>query len=261
MGQVPRLDQFSDVSLVNGKNILILKARHQCQSHKGEHGEPGHCYVAPNGMHIALNNRKFARWASAMVRSYMVLFKRTLTNKQTVNEATKDTPPNCEDFEAAFQSQRDGPRSCNRTGPYPASLSPSSSQAVISPSSTLGVDINALLAVALLPMINRMTQGPANFSNGLSHAETVTVPQPRNPSITSVTDIMDFLEAFKFATQFDVVIRASALADLDFTPSLIANETISSTRLGEVLGLREGGVLAIQKFAKEWVGRIREGTS
>jgi hypothetical protein len=71
--QVPRLDQFSDASLVNGKNILILKAHHTCQFHKGEHGEPGHCYVAPNGSHLALNNRKFARWASAMVSSCIML--------------------------------------------------------------------------------------------------------------------------------------------------------------------------------------------
>lgn len=122
----------------------------------------------------------------------------------------------------------------------------------------LGVDINALLAVALLPMINHMTQGPPIFSNGPIHGEATAVPPQRNPSTTSVADITEFLEAFKFATQFDVMIRAATLADLDFTPSLIANETISSTCLGEVLGLREGGVLAIQKFAKEWVGRIRE---
>jgi hypothetical protein len=107
-------------------------------------------------------------------------------------------------------------------------------------------------------MITRMTQGPSNFGNGLAHGETTAISPQRNPSITSVPDITDFLEAFKFATQFDVVARAATLADLDFTPSLIANETISSTRLGEVLGLREGGILAIQKFAKEWVGRIRE---
>jgi hypothetical protein len=99
-------------------------------------------------------------------------------------------------------------------------------------------------------MINRMTQDTANFGN---HGTTTAIPP--NPSATSVADITDFLEAFKYATQFDIVNRAAALADLDSTPPLIANETISSTRLGEVLGLREGGVLAVRKFAKEWVGR------
>jgi hypothetical protein len=177
--------------------------------------------------------------------------ERVLTNKQTANEATKVTPPNCENFEEAFRGQDDGPRPRGRTGPHSALLS----APVASPSPC--VDINTLLAVALLPMINRMAQAPANFGNG-AHGETTAIPSQRNPSTTSVADITDFLEAFKFATQFDVVIRAATLADLDFTPSLIANETISSTRLGEVLGLREGGILAIQKFAKEWVGRIRE---
>jgi hypothetical protein len=126
-----------------------------------------------------------------------------------------------------------------------------------------GVDINALLAVALLPMINRMTQDPANFGNGLMAGASTSVPailpQP-SQSTATVIDITDFLEAFKHSTQFDVVNRAATLTDLDFTPSLIANETISSGRLSEVLGLREGGVLAIQKFAKEWVGRRNEKT-
>jgi hypothetical protein len=177
-----------------------------------------------------------------------------LTNKQTANEATKDTPPNCEDFEAAFHGQSDGPRPRGRTGPHPASfLAP-----VAGPASAPGVNINALLAVALLPMINRMTQSPANLINGFVHGETAAILPQQNPSTTSVSDITDFLEAFKFTTQFNIVNRAATLADLDFAPSLIANETISSACLSEVLGLREGGVLAVQKFAKEWVGPIHE---
>ncbi|KAH9961625.1 hypothetical protein BGW80DRAFT_1463752 [Lactifluus volemus] len=231
----------NDASLVNGKNILILKAHHTCQLHKGEHGEPGHCYIAPNGAHVPLNNRKFAQWASAM----------------TANEATKDTPPNCEDFEAAFHGQGEGPRPRGRTGPHPTSFSAPTT----GPPSTSSVDINALLAVALLPMINRMTQDSANLGNGFVHGVNPAVlaisPQP-NPSTATVAEITDFLDAFKCATQFDVMNRASTLADLDFTPSLIANGMISSTHLGEVLGLQEGGVLAIQKFAREWVARRDE---
>jgi hypothetical protein len=99
------------------------------------------------------------------------------------------------------------------------------------------VDINALLAVALLPMINHMTQGPDNFENSLVHGVTTPVPailpQP-SQSTAAVADITDFLEAFKYATQFNIVNRAAAFADLNFTHSLIANETISSAHLDEV---------------------------
>jgi hypothetical protein len=128
---------------------------------------------------------------------------------------------------------------------------------------TPSVNINALLAVALLPMINHMMQDPANFGNSPVHWVTTTVPAilPQlSQSMATVADIMDFLEAFKYATQFDIMNRAATLTDLDLTPSLIENETISSACLGEILGLHEGGVLAVQKFVKECVGCHNEKT-
>lgn len=55
------------VSQLHGDIILKLKDTHPCEKHRGEHGEPGYCYIAPDGSHVGLNNRRFAIWAAAMV--------------------------------------------------------------------------------------------------------------------------------------------------------------------------------------------------
>jgi hypothetical protein len=107
-------------------------------------------------------------------------------------------------------------------------------------------------------MINRMTQDPGAFGHGVTGSSTPYL-QPRTAVTTMLVEhITDFLEAFKHTTHIDIIDKVQTLADLDFTPTLIANETISSARLSEVLGLREGGILAVQKFAKEWVARRHE---
>jgi hypothetical protein len=115
------------------------------------------------------------------------------------------------------------------------------------------IDINALLAVALLPMVNQMMQDPATFGNSFMGTSTLQLPPQTAVTTALVEHITNFIEAFKHATHIDIIDKVQTLADLDFTPTLIGNETISSTHLGEVLGLREGGILAVQKFAKEWV--------
>jgi len=52
---------------MHGTFILQLKEKWPCETHQGEHGEPGFCYVDPNSRHIGLNNRKLKTWAAAIV--------------------------------------------------------------------------------------------------------------------------------------------------------------------------------------------------
>lgn len=65
--QVPRLADGDDDVKLHADFILILKNNHTCELHRGEHGEPGFCYVWPHGEHLGLNARRFATWAAAMV--------------------------------------------------------------------------------------------------------------------------------------------------------------------------------------------------
>lgn len=162
----------------------------------------------------------------------------------------KDISPNCAEFEAAFHGKGEGPRARECTGPHPAVLS---SPSLAVPPATLAIDINALLAVALIPMINRMNQDSQAFGHGLMGSSTPHLPLWTAVTTALVKHVTDFLEAFKHATHIDIIDKVQTLADLDFTPTLVANETISSAHLSEVLTLREGGILAVQKFAKEWV--------
>lgn len=46
---------------------MMLKRTHPCEVHRGEHGQPGYCYVFPDGEHLGLQARRLAVWAAAMV--------------------------------------------------------------------------------------------------------------------------------------------------------------------------------------------------
>ena len=59
--------------MLHGKNIRELKTLHACQTPLGEHGEPGCCYVTPEGAHTRLNNRKLKLWAAAWVRTIFLI--------------------------------------------------------------------------------------------------------------------------------------------------------------------------------------------
>ncbi|CCO35512.1 hypothetical protein BN14_09630 [Rhizoctonia solani AG-1 IB] len=65
--KVPRLADMDAPVQMHGAQILKLKETHRCEKHCGEHGEPGFCYVTPDGTHVGLNMRRFAIWGAAMV--------------------------------------------------------------------------------------------------------------------------------------------------------------------------------------------------
>ncbi|KAG2742900.1 hypothetical protein P692DRAFT_20878935 [Suillus brevipes Sb2] len=77
--KVPRLENYSDSARVNGHFILRLKSQWKCQEHKGEHGEPGFCFVKPDGDHLGLNTRRLVSWGSAWANG----------------DASISSPPNC----------------------------------------------------------------------------------------------------------------------------------------------------------------------
>lgn len=74
----------------------------------------------------------------------------------------KDAPLNCAEFEVAFYSKCEGFYACGCTGPNSAVLSLPS--LAVSPAIS-AIDINALLIIALLPIINQMTQDPGTFGH------------------------------------------------------------------------------------------------
>lgn len=75
--QVPRVDNFSDLSQLHGKFIIDLKQKWSCQMHQGEHGEAGYCYVNTMGEHIRLNPLRLKTWAAALVCCFSITFLQT----------------------------------------------------------------------------------------------------------------------------------------------------------------------------------------
>lgn len=64
---MPRTDLFSEQVQLHGAIILQLKAKWTCAQHQGESEDAGLCYIAHNGDHVGLNNRRLKIWASAIV--------------------------------------------------------------------------------------------------------------------------------------------------------------------------------------------------
>ncbi|KAF8808409.1 hypothetical protein BYT27DRAFT_7241680 [Phlegmacium glaucopus] len=74
--------------------VLELKKKWPCQNHQGEHGEPGHCYIAPSGEHTHLNPHHLKAWAAAM----------------SAGDATKHEPPNHPAFDGVRNAAAAGPK-------------------------------------------------------------------------------------------------------------------------------------------------------
>lgn len=108
--QVPQVENFSDTAQLHGSLILELKKKWPCQSHQGEHGQVGHCYVAPSGEHIRLNALRLKAWAAAIVCSTfshnvtLLIFGRLLQMLPSTSPpiSLHSTVP----IMAAFQAQR-----------------------------------------------------------------------------------------------------------------------------------------------------------
>ncbi|KIK50742.1 hypothetical protein GYMLUDRAFT_65154 [Collybiopsis luxurians FD-317 M1] len=61
------LDGCSPYEQLVGHWVDQIHKKWVCTQHRGEHGEPGHCWKDADNHHIGLNNKKIADWAKAIV--------------------------------------------------------------------------------------------------------------------------------------------------------------------------------------------------
>ncbi|KAG1719080.1 hypothetical protein EDB19DRAFT_1975132 [Suillus lakei] len=223
---VPWLENYSDSA----------RSQWKCQEHKGEHGEPGFCFVKPDGDHLGLNTRCLGAWGSAWANG----------------DASISSPPNCKEFNGAFGNSSPTSRTRGKSGPR-------LSLPAASPTGTLDMNlINSLLTAAILPMVSRLSQEQPNQAMAPCPASSRPQKSFSLPPVSMVVlkELTAMLEAFRAETTIDIVNRAQHLAELDFTVDLLTE--LSVDKLVEVIGLCEGDIFRLQKFAKGWVERRNE---
>ncbi|KIK75932.1 hypothetical protein PAXRUDRAFT_18562 [Paxillus rubicundulus Ve08.2h10] len=231
--KVPRLDNYSDSARLNGHYILRLKGQWKCQEHTGEHGEPGFCYIKPDGGHFGLNTRRLGAWGATWA----------------AQKASLLVPPNCNEFEGVHGGLVT-PRPRGRTGPVPRQPSPA---ATSSPAIDMNL-INSLLAAAILPMVSQLSQSQLHLPKPPSFLPPSLASTPESPLV--LNDLVAMLEAFHAETSIDIVGRAQDLAHLDFTSDIISKLPLD--RLAAAVTLHEGSAFRLQEFAQAWVARKNE---
>lgn len=242
--KVPRLANMDTVSQLHGDIILKLKDTHPCEKHRGEHGEPGYCYIAPDGSHVGLNNRRFAIWAAAMA----------------AGDATRFVPPNVAEF--------DGPQGLGTAVSKPRGRGPAQRAPSTATTPSTSSDATAMLMAAMVPLLVSLTRsvgppaGPAPPVSPPSIA--VNIPdvatdanalEPGEPGIASgflflPSHTLDCLLAFKDETGINILEKAAALDHRDLTPDIIPE--VPHDHLAGVLGVSEGKTLKFQLFCRRW---------
>ncbi|KAG2131759.1 hypothetical protein DEU56DRAFT_914323 [Suillus clintonianus] len=231
--KVPRVDSFSEESQIHGAIIMQLKNKWSCEKHLGEHGEPGHCYIASTGEHLGLNSRKLKLWAAAIAAA----------------DATKHEPPNTVDFDVLRDGRLDAvkPRGC--TGPR-SSLSSTGSQ-----------DATTMLLAAMIPLITERLappRVPEAVPLNLPVPSTPVRPcdaSPFSPTPAAGTEIQTCLGDFLKAKGINILDSGSILFDLDLTPDIVGEVPVA--HLSDVMDVVEGRVLKFQMFAREWNDRLQ----
>ncbi|KAG8749059.1 hypothetical protein FRC11_011622 [Ceratobasidium sp. 423] len=131
--KVPQLANMDAPTQLHGNIITMLKATHPYEKHHGEHGEPGFCYVTPDGAHIGLNNHQFTIWSAAVA----------------AGDATRHIPPNVAEFDG-------------HQGLGPATTKPRGhgSTSAIAPPVTPATpsDPIAMFMAAMVPLLVSLTQ-------------------------------------------------------------------------------------------------------
>ena len=67
--KAPKLNDFDDSSRMKGHFTIKLQEKWKCNAHRGEHSEPGSCYVDAVGNHFGLNNNHLRTWSNSLVRA------------------------------------------------------------------------------------------------------------------------------------------------------------------------------------------------
>ncbi|KAG6848074.1 hypothetical protein H0H93_003638 [Arthromyces matolae] len=234
--RVPSITSFSADSQIHGQWIKQLKDKWPCASHSGEHGENGFCYIAPNGKHIGLNNRRLKAWAAAILTRMF----------QAAGDATKSMPPNIPEFDGVRDGSNSTPRPRGRNGP------------AIATGST-GIDSN-LLITAILASLKRGRSrsrscspphaGPSTPKRSRHKVADALLSSPPEPGMELDACLRDFAKA----KNIDMTAAAPALQELDLTPDIIPKVPIS--RLCEVTEAREGRVMKFQQYCETWQTRF-----
>ncbi|KAJ7831762.1 hypothetical protein B0H14DRAFT_2365025 [Mycena olivaceomarginata] len=220
--RVLNVDNFSDTAQLHGAHILELKKKWTCAEHRGEHGDSGNCYVAPNGEHTRLNNRQLKLWAAAWV-CYL-------------------SAPNIPDFDGPRDGRISNVKSRGRSGPH-------SSQASSSSSSN---DTNSLLMAALIPLIGGLSRKRSRSPSPKRTAAQVS--PPLSPMPASGAELRSCLSDFAEMKGVDMMASEDALLALDLTPDIIPSVPVN--RLSKLTGAVEGRVLKLQAFCTEWQARL-----
>ncbi|TDL14115.1 hypothetical protein BD410DRAFT_846335 [Rickenella mellea] len=185
--KVPRVDLYSEATQLNGTFILQLKEKWTCQTHLGEHREPGFCYVTPTGEHVGLNHRRLAMWASAMA----------------AGEATKYEPPNIAEFDGAANETASSlllaaviPLLTNLTRP----------------------------AIPTTPVRPRVVSTPGTPTKSKAARASLA---PDSPAPAAGEELRQFLVDLQRVKSVDIQAKEAALAALDITPDIIPDIPVS----------------------------------
>ncbi|KAH8832105.1 hypothetical protein DL96DRAFT_1706489 [Flagelloscypha sp. PMI_526] len=242
--KVPRLDAYSAMEQQEGAIALELRKQHKCDIHLGEHGQPGCCFVRPDGEHERMTNRKIKVWGAAI----------------RAHNATKNEPPNSIDFDGVREVRPRG-----RNGPCTANLANSS------PTADLGA---LLMAATVLLLTNLLSQQTASMSAAAlpstpsqmgdlcalpcTPGTVARIPPatPPSPIPAKGDELKECLFDFFAHKEIDLRGSFSALSALDLMPDILYDVPVE--RLVEITGGIEGQIHKLRIFSKSWSEHLEE---
>ncbi|KAI0311169.1 hypothetical protein OF83DRAFT_780154 [Amylostereum chailletii] len=225
--EIPKVDSCSEEVQRHAKIILDLKARHKCDEHRGEHGEAGCCYKAPDGSHLGLNRRRLKRWASAIDSL----------------ETTPKYPPNTEEFDGVRDGRLQAAKPRGRTGPRLAATSAPTAPSQVDTSTALIPMVAGLVSQqgamlsAVLGMAAPMNSPAASISALTPPSSSTSTPRapPFSPLPPRHNELFYFLLTFLEQDGHDLLHFHDILASANLTVA-----TLSSISLDELVLLTGG---------------------
>ncbi|KAL1702718.1 hypothetical protein EV121DRAFT_281663 [Schizophyllum commune] len=227
--KAPRLDDFDDTSRMKGHFTIKLQEKWACNTHRGEHGEPGQCYVDAVGNHFGLNNNHFRTWSNALAAGRAML----------------DSPPDG----MVFGGSRDGltkmvkPR--GRVGNTRATTDASS-----------GNGTSEMMNVAMLALLAKVTDamGPPSSSSSGVAADLSPAPSPSTlPSLPTVDVTSELHACLLDLLPIDFLDVEEVFVLNELTPDLIP--TVDDSVLCSMTGAPLGRVMKLKMHCRDWQPR------
>ncbi|KAG9126625.1 hypothetical protein FRC07_002735, partial [Ceratobasidium sp. 392] len=235
-----------DLQVLQGKTLQDLKKNWLCNTHSGEHGEPGYCFIAGDGEHIHLNMHRRKIWVAAI----------------HANRASLEIPPNVPEFKgntspATSRSRRATSHlsSSNRGTGNQAALNDEFGtviSSIIGPltaglvgafSANMG-QVPSALAAPAAPVVPPMALAPASESAGPSIWTPSSIPNASTRDLISVS-----VAAFHKHSGLNISNRQDYLVQHKITPDLVS--CVPFDNLANNLGIPGGHVLRYQMFCDE----------